>query len=53
MCWTFKKECYDCKYYKLGECTHPHYMYCNHSELWAPKWFKENKNNKGENKNEA
>lgn len=39
MCWTFKKECLDCKYYKSGKCTHKYYMYCEHSELWTPIWF--------------
>ena len=39
MCWTFKKECLDCKYYKSGKCIHQHYMYCEHSELWTPAWF--------------
>jgi hypothetical protein len=35
--WTFKKECTDCKYCTGGKCTHPHSMYCEHSELWTPK----------------
>ena len=38
MNWAFKQECSDCKYYNSGECTHPHYMYCEHCELWTPKW---------------
>ena len=38
MNWAFKRECSDCKYYNNGECTHPHYMYCEHCELWTPKW---------------
>ena len=33
-----KKECLDCKYYDKGQCSHPNSMYCNHSELWTPKW---------------
>ena len=39
MNWAFKQECSDCKYYNSGECTHPHYMYCEYSELWIPIWF--------------
>ena len=44
MCWTFKQECLDCKYDESGICTHPYYMYCEHSELWTPKWFEEEVN---------
>lgn len=38
MNWTFNKECSDCKHYNEDECTHPFCMYCEHCELWAPKW---------------
>ena len=38
---TFKIECRDCKYDNNGECNHPHGLYCEHSELWTPKWFDE------------
>lgn len=37
MCWTFRKECSDCKYHVEGKCNHPHSMYCEHCELWTPK----------------
>jgi hypothetical protein len=37
MNWTFKPECSDCKYCEDAQCTHPHYMYCEHCELWTPK----------------
>lgn len=43
MCWTFKKECSDCKYCIDGKCAHRHSMYCEHSELWTPNWFEWNK----------
>lgn len=43
MCWIFKEECLDCKYYQENKCVHPNYMYCKHCELWTPKWYKENK----------
>lgn len=38
MCWTFKEECTDCKYFKDGQCTNPYAMYCEHCELWTPNW---------------
>ena len=34
---TLQKECEDCKYYKTGQCTHTHYMSCEHCGLWTPK----------------
>lgn len=50
MNWAFKQECSDCKYYNSGsgECTHPHYMYCEHCELWTPKWNNDCKHYEGE-----
>ena len=41
MNWTFKQECSDCKYYREGECIHPHSAYCDNSELWTPEWFED------------
>ncbi len=37
--YTFDNRCSNCKYFKDGKCTHPHSMYCQHCELWTPKWF--------------
>lgn len=37
MIWTFDVNCFDCKYCADGKCKHRFAMYCEHSELWAPK----------------
>lgn len=36
---TFDKGCSDCEYYKNGQCTHPHQMYCQNCSLWTPNWY--------------
>lgn len=37
--YTFDNRCANCKYFKDEKCTHPRSMYCQHCELWTPKWF--------------
>lgn len=32
----FPLGCYDCKYFKEGNCTHPNASYCTNGQLWWP-----------------